>query len=450
MSYDFDLLSIGSGSAGRRVAVALHRAGWNTAIVERDVESHFGGTCICSGCIPTKALIEKSHKTTDFKEILNHKEKIVDRIRSGTLRHVEEKVNMPVIRGFAKFVDNHTIKVGDKTYTADIIVVATGSITFIPPINGLGEVSYLTSKELLQLEQVPKHLLIIGAGRIGLEFGQLYHSLGSEVTIFEGMPQILPGEDTEMAEIIEEYLTSKGIKIFKDKFVDSVSKDGDEFVVNLTEGINAGKYKGDVLLVATGRIPNTSELDVQNAGIELDRAAIKVNAFMQTNQPHIFAIGDVIGNPMFTNWASYQSGILLQNIKKSRTDSSLWEELKLPHVPRICFVQPEFAATGMTEKEAREKYGDEVVVHKFYNKWLGKSMIVDDWDGVLKAVGRKDSNEILGVHLFGERAGSLIQMVVLAMENELGWTHLTDMVYGHPVLAEGIYSLASGMKGKTT
>ncbi len=446
MNYDYDLISIGSGSAGRRVAVALFRAGWKVAIVEKDVEKHFGGTCICSGCIPTKALIEKSHLTDDFKEIVEHKSRIVDRIRGGTLKHVTERVKMPVISGAAYFVDEHTIEVAGKKYTADKIVIATGSRSFIPPIKGLNEVNYITSKEMLEMDTVPRDLLVIGGGRIGLEFAQLYHSQGANVTVFEGMPQILPGEDTEMANMIEEYLIKKGIKIFKNKFVDEIKEENNSFSVILDDGDNRGEYTGDVLLVATGRIPNTIDLKLENAGIELDRAAVKVNDFMQSSKENIYAIGDVIGNPMFTNWASYQSGLLLNNLKKDKKD---WQKLKLPTVPRICFVQPEFAATGMTEEQAREKYGDDVVIHKFYNKWLGKSMIVNDWDGMLKAVGLKGSDEILGVHLWGERTGSLIQMFVLAMENNLGWTHLANMVYGHPVLAEGIYSLASGMKGKT-
>ncbi|MCY3410734.1 MAG: NAD(P)/FAD-dependent oxidoreductase [Candidatus Heimdallarchaeota archaeon] len=444
----YDLISIGSGSAGRRVAVAFFRAGWKVAIVEKDVDSHFGGTCICSGCIPTKALVEKSHKTKDFKQIVAHKQKIVERIRSGTLRHVEERTNMPVIRGEAKFVDEHTIDVNGQQYEAERFVIATGSKSMIPPIPGLKDVNYMTSKEILELTEVPKSLLVIGGGRIGLEFAQLYHSLGTEVTVFEGMPQILPGEDTEMAHILTDYLRKLGIRIILNKFVDEVRED-DGFTIILKDGENKGEYTADKLLVATGRIPNSDELNLDAIGVMRNKSAIVVNDFMQTNLPHIFAIGDVVGNPMFTNWASYQSGVLLNNLKADKKDPTKWNRLKMPNVPRICFTTPEFAATGLTEEQARAEYGDDVVIHKFYNKWLGKSMIVEDWDGVLKAVGRKGSNEILGVHLWGERTGSLIQMIVMAMENDLGWTHLADMVYGHPVLAEGVYSLASGMKGKT-
>ena len=454
MKFDFDLISIGSGSAGRRIAVALKNAGWRTAIVEKDVDRHFGGTCICSGCIPTKALIEKSHHTRDFSEMVTHKNRIVERIRGGTLRHVEERAKIPVIRGIASFVDKHTIEVEGKQYSAEKIVIATGSRSFIPPIKGLKEVGYITSKEILEFEEVPKKLLIIGGGRIGLEFAQLYHSQGSDVTVFEGMPHILPGEDREMADLIMNYLVSKGIKVYSGKFVDEVREeviDGkSKFTVILADGPNASEYQGEVLLVATGRVPNTQDLNLENLGMELNRAAVKVDDYMQSSIENIYAIGDVVGNPMFTNWASYQSGILLQNLKSSKEQTDKWIKLKLPNVPRICFTQPEFAATGMTEEEARDKYGDEVVVHKFLNKWLGKSMIVNDWDGVLKGIGCKGSNEILGVHLWGERTGSLIQMFVLAMENGLGWSHLSSMVYGHPVLAEGIYSLAAGMKGKTS
>ena len=457
----FDLISIGSGSAGRRVAVAMHNAGWKTAIVEKDVENHFGGTCICTGCIPTKALIEKVKMTGDFQQAKVHKERIVERIRSGTLRHVEERAKGRVIRGFGSLVDKNTIKVvkddgAEELYSADIIVIATGSKSFIPPVEGLRESHYITSREILEIEEVPKRLLIIGAGRIGLEFGQLFHELGSEVTVFEGFPHIFANaEDFEMSDIIQEYLEKKRMKIFTGKFVDKVSEkkldDGSyEFTVTLNDGPHKGEYTGDVLLVATGRRPNIEGLNLESAGIEVERGAIKVDEYLQTSQEGIFAIGDVRGNPMFTNWASYQSGLLLKNLKKSKNDQTKWSPMPEKVLPRIAFVQPEFASVGMTEEQAREKYGDDVVTYKYRNKWLGKSMIVDDWDGILKGVGRKGSDEILGAHLWGERTGSLVQMIVLAMENGLGWTNLNDLVYGHPVLVEGIYSLAGNMKGLTS
>lgn len=456
----FDLISIGSGSAGRRVAVAMHNAGWKTAIVEKDVEHHFGGTCICTGCIPTKALIEKVRMTEDFDQARAHKKKIVDRIRSGTLRSFEERRGGRVLRGLGSLVDKNTVKVtkedgSEEKYTADIIVLATGSYSFIPPVEGLRESNYKTSKEILELETVPRRLLIIGAGRIGLEFGQLFLNLGSEVTVFEGFPHIFANaEDYEMSDTIQEFLEKKGMKILTGKFVDKVSEskkdDGSsEFTVSLLDGPHKGDYTGDVLLVATGRRPNIKGLNLDVAGVKTERGTILVDKYLQTSQEGIFAIGDVRGNPMFTNWASYQSGVLLKNFKKSKNDKSKWSPVPDKVLPRIAFVQPEFASVGMTEEQAREKYGDQVVTYKYRNKWLGKSMIVDDWDGILKGVGRKGSDEILGAHLWGERTGSLIQMIVLAMENGLGWSKLNDLVYGHPVLAEGIYSLAGNMKGLT-
>ncbi|MHA2251456.1 MAG: dihydrolipoyl dehydrogenase family protein [Candidatus Kariarchaeaceae archaeon] len=454
MEYDYDLISIGSGSAGRRVAVALKRTGWKIAIIEKDVDQHFGGTCICSGCIPTKALIEKSSITKDFTSLNEHKEKIVERIRSGTLRHVEKRMDVDVISGFATFVDEHTIRVGEKSYSSEIIVIATGSKTFIPAIKGIQEVNYVTSKEFLHNTKVPHRLLIIGAGRIGLEFGQLYQNLGSKVQVFEGFPNIFANaEDHEMSNMIEEHLKSKGLSILKGKFVDEVREEklndtSSEFTVVLNDGEFAGEYKGDIMLVATGRIPNITNLGLENTSIELEGGTIKVNEFMQTSVSHIFAIGDVTGNPMFTNWASYQSGHILKNLKRSKTNSKEWEVLPKKNLPRIAFTQPEFAATGLTEEQARAKYGDDVVVYKFQNKWLGKSMILGDWDGVLKGIGLKGSNEIIGAHLWGERTGSLIQMIVMAMDNGLGWNELSSMVYGHPVLSEGIYGLAAGMRSK--
>ncbi|MCH8906030.1 MAG: NAD(P)/FAD-dependent oxidoreductase [Candidatus Heimdallarchaeota archaeon] len=448
--YDFDLISIGSGSAGRRVSSALKKAGWNTAIVEKNVDGHFGGTCICTGCIPTKAIIESVSRNDNFRSAMEFKDRIVERIHAGTLRHVTERLNIEVIKGAAVFVNNHTIEVKGRQYTSDVIIIATGSKPMIPPIKGLADVAYSTSLSMLNLEKVPNRILIIGGGRIGLEFGQVYHKLGAEIIIFEGLPHLLPGEDEDMADLISKYLINQGIKIFKGKFVDEVREENkgkgtSEFTVILNEGPHAGEYSGDLLLVATGRVPNTSKLKLENTQVTLNQSAVAVNEYMQTSADNIFAIGDVVGMPMFTNWAGFQSLKLLENLRMSRTNDGSWKPLILPNFPRICFTTPELASTGLTETEAREKYGDHVVVFHYKNKWLGKSMILNDWDGVLKGVGLKGSNQIIGAHLWGERTGSLIQMIVFAIENNLGWKELADMVYGHPVLMEGIYSLAINM-----
>ncbi|MCE7735361.1 MAG: NAD(P)/FAD-dependent oxidoreductase, partial [Candidatus Heimdallarchaeota archaeon] len=387
MDYDFDLITIGSGSAGRSVAVKLKRQGWKTAIVEKDVEGHFGGTCINTGCIPTKAMIAKIGETGSFDEANEHKHRIVQRVNKGTLRSVKESVGVEVIDGFATFVDNHTIEVNGKKYTSELIVIATGSESAIPPVKGLKEVDFVTSLEMLNLETPPDELLVIGGGRIGLEIAWMLNSVGTKITVFEGMDQILPGEDTEMTELIEEYLISKGIKIFKGRFVDEVSQlevDGKkQFRVHLNDGRNMGVYTGDTLLVATGRIPRTSKLKLENTTVKLNRSAIEVNHHFQTSVSNIFAIGDVIGNPMFTNWASHHASILATNLTKSKLGSSEWISLVERNIPRLTFIEPELASVGLSETEARTLYGDDVVVYKFKNKWLGKSMIVDDWDGVL-------------------------------------------------------------------
>ena len=450
MKTQYELISIGSGSSGRKVAVSLKQAGWDVALVEGRVEDHFGGTCINTGCIPTKAFAEIAHKRGSFEDAKNHMKKIVERIRNGTLRRVEQKIGVPVIRGFAKFIDPHTIVVNGVEYVADYFVIATGSEPSIPPIKGLHEIDYMVSEDIFKLEQIPERLLIIGGGRIGLEIGQTFKEFGSDVTIFEGMPQVLPGEDKEMAEALKEHLVSKGIKILTGRFVDEVNKvqkeDGSyEYEVVLKEGENAGSYYGDKLLVATGRRPRIRDLGLENAKVTVEKGAIKVNEYSQTTQPHIFAVGDVVGNPMFTNWAAYQAENLVKNLLKSKNNPDEWHPLKMPSIPRITFTYPELASVGLTEEEARQKYGDEVVVYKFYNKWLGKSMIVDDWTGFLKAIGVKGSNKIIGAHLWGVRTGSLIQLIVLARDNGLGWKELAHMVYGHPVLAEGIESLSRNM-----
>ncbi len=449
----FDLISIGSGSSGRKIAVGLKRAGWKTAIIEADVDHHFGGTCINTGCIPTKAIVEAAHNTHNFKDAKELKDKIVKRIHDGTLRNAREKVGTVVINGFAKFVDEHTLEVNGEQYSADKIVIATGSEPAIPPIKGLKEVNYKTSKHTLDLDNLPEHMLIIGGGRIGLEFGQAFNTLGVKVTIFEGLPHILPGEDEEVADAIRDHLQNEGITIFTGKFVDEVRESKEngktKFTVILNDGPNKGEYHGDYLLVATGRVPRTRDLNLDAAGVKTEKRAIVVNKYMQTSQPHIFAVGDVTGNPMFTNWAAWQAGVVLNNLKKSKEPSDLWEPLQKPNIPRLTFTRPELGSTGLTEKQAKEKYGEEkVVVVRFYNKWLGKSMIVGDWTGFLKGIGLKGSNEILGVHLWGVRTASLVQMVILAMDNGMGWKELANMVYGHPILAEGIESLSKMMLGK--
>ncbi len=447
----FDFISIGSGSSGRGLAAGLQRSGWKVAIVEKDVDHHFGGTCINTGCIPTKAIVESALHNSSLDSAKALEDKIVERIRSGTLRNVEEKVGVKVIHGEASFIDQFTIEVGGEKYSSDMYAIATGSEPSIPPIKGLNSVDYSTSSDLLHIDHVPKSILVIGGGRIGLELSQAFHNLGSEVTIFEGLPHLLPGEDEEIADAIKEHLMSLGIKIYNGRFVDAVDQgmfEGGKYKLSIYEGENKGDYYGDFLLVATGRKPRISGLNLEKIGVETERGVIKVDEYLRTTQKHIFAVGDVIGNPMFTNWAAFQGRLVLNNLRQSREETANWEKLRTPNMPRMTFVYPELAAVGLTEKEARDKYGDDVIVSKFYNKWLGKSMIVGDYTGFLKAIGRKGSNEILGVHLWGVRTGSIIQMIVLAMENNLGWSQLADMVYGHPVLVEGVEGLSRMMSGK--
>ncbi|MDH5404544.1 MAG: NAD(P)/FAD-dependent oxidoreductase, partial [Candidatus Heimdallarchaeota archaeon] len=427
--------------------------GWKTAVVELNTDEHFGGTCICSGCIPTKSLLVKSQETDDLREIYAFKDNVVEKIRKGTLKHVTDRIGATVINGLGRLVDDHTIDVNGVKYTSDIIVLATGSEPIIPPISNIENVKYQTSADLLKIDELPQTLLIIGGGRIGIEFALIFHNMGSNVVIFEGTDYLLPGEDKEISDDIKSDLISKGITIFTGKFVDSVSEsiiDGKtKFQVNLDSGPNKGEYTGDALLVATGRKARVNQLNLDEVGILYNHQGIEVNGFLQTSIPNIFAIGDVIGNPMFTNWASYQSKIVLENLAKSRNASDQWEVLPQKIIPRISFSIPEFAAIGLTEEEAIAKFGDDVVVHKFYNRWLGKSIINESTNGYLKGIGIKGSDEIIGLHIWGDKAGDLIQLGVLAMENDLGWSRLADLVYGHPVLIEAIYSLSVGMLNQT-
>ncbi|MDH5644814.1 MAG: NAD(P)/FAD-dependent oxidoreductase [Candidatus Heimdallarchaeota archaeon] len=288
---------------------------------------------------------------------------------------------------------------------------------------------------------------------MGLEFAQVFHNLGSKVIIFEGTDHLLPGEDIEISDYIKEHLIAQGIQIFTGNFVDAVRQStingSNQIHVKLSRGPNSGEYSGDVLLVATGRKPRVHELNLDEVGIVYSDNGIQVNGFLQTSVPNIYAIGDVIGNPMFTNWASYQSKIVLDNLSISRETEESWKTLPQKVIPRISYTQPEYASIGLTEEEARDEFGDDIVVYKFYNRWLGKSIIKETTIGYLKGIGIKGSDEIIGLHIWGEGAGNLIQLGVLAMENHLGWSNLSDLVYGHPVLVESVYSLTSGMVGRT-
>lgn len=440
--FDYDLISIGSGSSGRTTAVLLKRAGWKVAIIEANVSEHFGGTCINTGCIPTKAMIYKSLQHAPFNEVLTHRDKVVQKIHDGTVRHVKSSVEIEIIEGKAEFVDLHTVKVGERLLTSDYFVVATGSKPAIPPISGIKEVKFSTSDEILKLKSPPNHLITIGGGRIGLELSLMLHNMGTHVTVIEALEHLIPGEDKEIVSEIESSLQNRGIKILTGQFVESVEQNGTNYRVRLKGGET---YEGDCLFLATGRIPRTENLGLDKIGVFVDRGGIKVNEYLQTNISHIFAAGDVIGNPMFTNWAHFQATFLAANLKKSKNNSNEWSKLPERVIPRVTFITPELASVGLTEDEAKEKYGDDVVTYSFKVRWLGKSLVLEQTEGVYKGIGIRGKNTIIGAHLWGEKAGSLIQMIVLAMENNLGWNELNSLIYPHPVLSEGIMGMASGV-----
>ncbi|MCD8434352.1 dihydrolipoyl dehydrogenase [Tenacibaculum dicentrarchi] len=455
----YDLIVIGSGPGGYIAAIRAAQLGSKVAIIEK--YSTLGGTCLNVGCIPSKALLDSSHHyhdavnhfdahgitvekpSFDFTKMVGRKDNIVETTTAG-IKYLMDKNKITVHEGLGSFEDATHVKVTKNDGTSEVIegtniIIATGSKPSTLPFIKLDKERVITSTEALKLKEVPKHLLVIGGGVIGLELGSVYKRLGADVTVIEYAPKITPTMDADVSKELTKVLKKQGMKINANHGVTSVERNGDEVIVKATN--KKGEevtFTGDYCLVAVGRKAFTKGLDLEKAGVKLtDRGMIDVNDHLQTSASNIYAIGDVVRGAMLAHKAEEEGVVVAEFLagQKPHIDYNL--------IPGIVYTWPEVAAVGKTEQELKDA-DVAYKVGKFSMRALGRSRASGDLDGFVKVLADKNTDEILGVHMVGARVADLIMEAAVAMEFRASAEDLARICHGHPTYSEAVKEAAKG------
>ena len=450
-----DLIIIGSGPGGYRAAEHAAKNGLQVVIFERE---QAGGTCLNCGCIPTKSFCHAAsleHK--DYTQALTHKNEVVEQLRAG----VEQLMTMPgitFVRGTASFKDAETVVCNGNEYTAPHIIIATGSKPKLPPfvknvqagdchheLHEKGGPAIVTSTELLDYDHIPQQLVIIGAGVIGMEFAGIFNAFGSHVTVIEFLKECLPAIDSDIAKRLRKSMEKSGVEFYMQASVQQITKEG----VTFERKGKAGTIPADVVLIATGRQPNTEGLNLEAAGIAYDRNGITVDPdsfevqfIPSQNNPHsskIYAIGDVNGQTLLAHAATMQ-GIKVVNNILNRKDA-----IRLAIMPAAVFTTPEVASVGMTEDQCKEQ-GIEYICKKGLYRSKGKALAMNDTDGILKLITTPlttdGGGKILGCHIMGAHAADIVQEIAVLMNFDATVRQLRDIVHIHPTLGEILQTTA--------
>ncbi|WP_410208414.1 FAD-dependent oxidoreductase [Fusobacterium sp.] len=449
----YDAVIIGFGKGGKTLAGDMAGRGLKVAVVEKS-DKMYGGTCINVGCIPTKYLILEAAKNRyknftsfvqykdEYKKIIENKISLISSFRKKNFDNLDSKENIDIITGEGSFLDANTIEVKNKEgifqISGDKIFINTGAETVYPPIKGLKESKYVyDSERIMELKELPKKLVIIGGGYIGLEYAGMYKNFGSQVVVLEGSPVFMLREDKEIAEEIKKVMTSRGIDI--ELGVKVLEIDGHN-VIFQRDG-KSETIEADAILVAVGRKPNTANLKLENAGVKInERGAVVVDDRLHTSQENIWALGDVHGGLQFT----YTSLDDYRIVRSELFDNGEYTLKDRKIVPYTVFIEPQFSRVGMTEEEAR-KNGYEVKTAKM-NAASPRMKISGENEGVLKVVVDGKTNKILGASLFIAQSGEIINTIALAMKANINYQLLRDGIYTHPTVTEIFNDLFGGIK----
>jgi pyruvate/2-oxoglutarate dehydrogenase complex dihydrolipoamide dehydrogenase (E3) component len=451
----YQAIVIGSGQGGTPLCRSLAEAGLRTALVER---SHIGGTCINEGCTPTKTMVASgrvaylagrgkdygvstSEVRIDMARVRQRKRDIVDSFRNGSQKRLEKTPNLDLIFGKASFIGPKTLSVrmkdgSQRTLSAEQIFINAGARPSVPKLEGLKDVSFLDSTSIMELDSVPEHLLVLGGGYVGLEFGQLFRRLGSRVTIVHSREQLLVSEDADVAEEVLAILKQDGIDVQLRSNAERVVKSGRGIQLTVRAGQETRAVEGSHLLTATGRMPNTDSLNVGAAGIATDeRGFIKVNGKLETNVEGVYALGDIKGDPAFTH-ISYDDFRVLRTNLIEKGSATIENRM----VPYTIFIDPQLGRIGMTESEARAQKRNYRVA-KMPMNYVARALEVDETRGFMKAIVDTQSDQILGAAVLGIEGGEIMAMLQLAMVGRLPFTTLREGIFAHPTLAESLNNL---------
>jgi pyruvate/2-oxoglutarate dehydrogenase complex dihydrolipoamide dehydrogenase (E3) component len=451
----YDAIVIGSGQGGNPLSHRLADLGWRVALIEKD---HLGGTCINTGCTPTKTMVASAQVahyarnaarwgvrtgevSVDLPQIVARKDRIVQSFRSGQQRKVDQRKTLHLHRGHARFVGPHRIKVGGDELEGERIFINSGTRPETPRVQGLDGVEYLTNATIMELRELPEHLIVLGGGYIGLEFGQMFRRFGSRVTVVHRGDNILTREDPDVAGELQKALESEGIGFVLRARPTKVEKTNGQVGLTLDGDSGFQTLFGSHLLVATGRRPNTDDLGLEDVGVETDaRGFVKVNSRLETNVPGVWALGDVKGGPAFTHISYNDYQILYANIVEGNN-------LTIDHriVPYSVFTDPQLGRVGISEKEARAK-GHALKIGKIPMTWVARAIERDETSGLMKLVVDASTDRILGAAILATEGGELIQMLGTLMLADLPYTLLKGAIYIHPTLAEGFFTLMEEVK----
>jgi dihydrolipoamide dehydrogenase len=453
----FDVVIIGSGPGGYVSAIRCAQLGFKTAIIEK--YSTLGGTCLNVGCIPSKALLSSSHHYSEIDHFADHgielsgevkvnlekmiarKQAVVDQT-SGGINYLMDKNKVTVFNGLGSFVDATQVAIAkadgtSETIEAKNIIIATGSKPSSLPFIKIDKERIITSTEALALKEVPKHLVIIGGGVIGIELGQVYLRLGAQVSVVEFMDRIIPGMDGALSKELTKVLKKQGMKFYVSHKVKSVERNGDAVTVQAENAKGETiTLEGDYSLVSVGRRPYTDGLNADKAGVKItDRGMVEVNDHLQTNIPNIYAIGDVVRGAMLAHKAEEEGTMVAEILagQKPHIDYNL--------IPGVVYTWPEVAAVGQTEEQLKAS-GVEFKSGSFPFKALGRARASGDLDGFVKILADKKTDEVLGVHMIGARCADLIAEAVTAMEFKASAEDISRMSHAHPTFSEAIKEAA--------
>jgi pyruvate/2-oxoglutarate dehydrogenase complex dihydrolipoamide dehydrogenase (E3) component len=438
----YDAIVVGAGQSGGPLSSALARAGNRTALIERE---HIGGTCINEGCTPTKTMVASARVaylarrgadygvrtgpiSIDMVRVRERKRAMVDSFRSGSERRIETTPGLDWIHGEARFTGPKRLSVNDVELTADRILINVGCRPSTPSIPGLDAVPALNSTSIMELDSVPDHLLVLGGGYVGLEFGQMFRRFGSQVTVVQRGARLLAREDADVADAVADILREDGINVLLNTDAVRVAP-GIRLVVRA--GGTEQTLEGSHLLVAVGRVPNSDWLNVDATGLQIDRAGfIPTNDRLETNVAGIYALGDVKGGPAFTHISYDDYRILRTNLIHGGNASIAGRP-----VPYTVYIDPELGRVGMSEDEARAS-GRAIKVAKMPMTSVARALEVDETRGFLKVVVDAETDQILGAAILGIAGGELMSMLEIAMLGHLRYTVLRDAIFAHPTLAE--------------
>ncbi|MGJ3239153.1 MAG: dihydrolipoyl dehydrogenase family protein [Anaerolineae bacterium] len=447
MSDRYHMIVIGGGAAGLTAAAFAGELGAKVALIEK---AHLGGDCTWVGCVPSKALLKVAkvaHEMrvadtygitsvtpqVDMTQVKAYVKHAIHEVYEGETPEVFAGRGVEVIEGTAQFIDAHTITVNGRQLQSKNFVIATGARPLILPIEGLDSIDYHTNETFFDNERLPEHLVVLGAGAIGMEMAQAYARLGAQVTVIGA--DVMPRDDTDAVTVIKDVFAREGVTIIED-FVEKVEKHDDTRFTAMTK--SGERVSGDMMLVAVGRAPTVEGLGLAQAGVEYDKSGIPVDKYLRTNVPHIYAVGDVTTGPKLTHYAGFQGSIAGRNIMFPLVNFNGHTDL----FPWTTFTDPEVAQIGMTERDARAKLGDQVKVYTLPLTEGDRSQAEGDTEGFIKIV-YKGSGDLLGVTVVAARAGEMIQEYANAMTNGGGLRSIMNVIHAYPTYSDIVKKAAS-------